>query len=220
MKRQTIVAVSPRPDEHGAVKSVLSSVVALGVCPPRLDRLSITPGFRARHAASVLAALILAVRAILSAQNYFSAQSLLPEQAQKPQGIPVYTIKIEAVESEQVKLPAEFRMALYENLIEEVRKTGKFLLVYRSGERVPEGGPDLVVLRTRVEGFKEGSQRKREVTTVAGATSIKVRAQVAARDGRLLVDRDVEGRVRFFGDNLRATFNLSKAIAKILRESL
>ncbi len=184
------------------------------------ERRQTTRSLRTRLVANLVAVLILGLCASFSAQNYFSGLARLPDKARKPQGIPAYAIQIEAVESEAVKLPAEFRMALYENLIEEVRKTGKFLLVYRSGERVPEGGPDLVVLRTRVEGFKEGNQRKRDVTTVAGATSIKVRVEVAARDGRQLLDRQVEGKVRFFGDNLRATYNLSKAVAKILREFL
>jgi len=42
---------------------------------------------------------------------------------------------------------------------------------------------------------------------------------VAGRDGNLLVDRKVEGKVRFFGDNLRATYDLSKAVSKILLET-
>ncbi len=140
-------------------------------------------------------------------------------QAQRPRKFSASAIQIEAVDSQAVKLPAEFRVALYENLIKEVSKTGKFRQVYRSGDRGAANVPDLVVLRTTVKGFKEGSQRAREVTTVTGATSLKVRVQIVAQDGRVLVDRDVEGKVRFFGDNLRATYNLSKSVGKICRET-
>lgn len=140
-----------------------------------------------------------------------------PEQA-KPAKISASAIQILKVESDEVKLPAAFQMALYENLIEEVQKSGKFQRVYRDGERGAADVPDLVTLRSTVRGFKQGSARARQVTTVAGATSIQVHVQVATRDGQLLVDRDVEGKVRFFGENLRVTYNFAKSVAKILRE--
>ena len=148
-----------------------------------------------------------------------AAREKSPGRAQTPGKFSASAIQIAKIESEEVKLPAEFQMALYENLVEEVRKTGRFQRVYRDGERGAGDVPDLVTLRSTVRGFKEGSARARQVTTVAGATSIKVRLQIAARDGRLLVDRDVAGKVRFFGENLRATYNLAKGVAKIIRET-
>src|SRR5690348_13860658 len=78
-------------------------------------------------------------------------------------------IQIERVESDDVALPAEFRVAIYENLVDQVGKTGKFRHVYRSGDRTAADAKDLLILRTRVVGFQQGSQKKREVTTVAGA---------------------------------------------------
>jgi len=69
-----------------------------------------------------------------------------------------------------------------------------------------------------VEKFAEGSQTKREVTTIAGATKVDVSATVTARDGRVLLDLNLTGKVRFFGDNLSATNDLAKRIAKLLRE--
>jgi hypothetical protein len=127
-------------------------------------------------------------------------------------------IQIEPVESKEAALPAEFRMAIYENLIEAVSKTGKFAHVYRSGDRTAAGTPDLLISRTRVEGFKQGSQKQREVTTVAGATSIKTSVQVVTRDGRTVVDREVEGKVRFFGENLNATSDFAKKAAQAISE--
>ncbi len=213
----------------GAALADLPPGAELGVCLPRRERRRTTRvanhrsvgrkprsasySFRVGTLSPLLAALTLVLCATLAGQAH------PPGQAQGQRKIPTYVIQIEKVESGEVKLPAEFRLALYENLIEEVRKTGRFLDVYRSGARVPEDGPELLVLRAKVEGFKAGSQRKREVTTVAGATSIKVRVQVAALDGRMLVDRGVEGKVRFIGDNLRATYNWSKSVAKILRQT-
>jgi hypothetical protein len=128
-------------------------------------------------------------------------------------------IQIEPVEIGEVNMPPEFRAAVYEYLIAEVSKSGKFQHVYRSGDGAAGDVPDLVTLRMKVKGFKQGSERMRQVTTVAGATSVDLGVQVIGRDGKVLVDRDVEGKVRFFGGNLRATYNFSKKVAAILPQS-
>jgi hypothetical protein len=128
-------------------------------------------------------------------------------------------IQIEAVESDDAALPLEFRVAIYEDLVKEVGKSGKFQQVYRSGDRRAVGVPDLLTLHTRVVGFKHGSAKKREVTTVAGATIIKTDVQLVARDRRTLMDRQVEGKVRLFGGNLNATRDLAKKVAKLIRQT-
>lgn len=128
-------------------------------------------------------------------------------------------IQIEPVEVGDVNMPPEFRIAVYENLIAAVSKSGKFQHVYRGGDRAAGDVPDLVIVRMRVKGFKQGSERTREVTTVAGATTVDLGLQVTSRDGKVLMDRDVEGKVRFFGGNLRATYDFSKKVAEILRRS-
>jgi len=126
-------------------------------------------------------------------------------------------VQIEPVESKEAALPPEFRVAIYENLIYEVGRTGKFQHVYRSGDRAAADAPDLLMVRTRVEGFKQGSQKQREVTTVAGATTIKTNVRVVTRDGRTVVNRQVEGKVRFFGENLNATGDFAKKTAEMMR---
>jgi hypothetical protein len=131
--------------------------------------------------------------------------------------IPASAIQIERVESDEAALPPEFRVAIYENLVNEVGKTGKFQHVYRSGDRAAAGTPDLLILHARVVGFKQGSQKQREVTTVAGATIIKTRVQVVTREGRTVVNREVEGKVRFFGENLNATSDFAKKVAEMIR---
>lgn len=128
-------------------------------------------------------------------------------------------IQILYVQTGDLRLPPEFQVALYENLIEEVQKTKKFQRVFRDGDKDAEQWKDLVTLRSEVRGFTEGSARARQVTTVAGATKIKVRLQISTREGRMIVDRDVDGNVRFFGENLRATYNFAKSAAKIIREN-
>jgi len=129
-------------------------------------------------------------------------------------------IRIEQVDAGDVLIPMEFRVAIYESLLDLVRQTAKFKQVYRAGDRQADSVQDLVTLKTKIEKFQEGSQTKREVTTVSGATKVDVSATVVAKDGRVLLEQNLTGKVRFFGENLGATNDLAKRIAKLLREKL
>ena len=97
------------------------------------------------------------------------------------------------VQSEGIKLPEEFQVALYENLIQQLKKNSGFAQILRDGDRNTRGVPDVVVMRTTVTSFKEGSERKRQVTTVAGATSMTVHCQFRDSSGKVLLERDITG---------------------------
>lgn len=142
-----------------------------------------------------------------------SAQSATP-----PTPLRASAIQIQQIQSEDVRLPAEFQMSMYEHVVEEVSKTKRFEHVYRDGDHDAAGAPDLVTLRCTVTGFKQGSARERQVTTVAGATSITVHLEFTDKNGQKLFENDVKGNVRFFGENLRATYNFSKQVAAVVRQ--
>jgi len=122
-------------------------------------------------------------------------------------------------QSDEIELPAEFQIALYENLVRQLEKKG-FAHVYRDSDRNAANIADLVVLRSVVRGFKAGSERTRQVTTFAGATSITVHCSFTTRDGQVLLEQDVNGKVRFFGGNLRATHDFAKKASKIAEQNL
>jgi hypothetical protein len=123
------------------------------------------------------------------------------------------------IESNEIKLPAEFQISLYENLIEQLQKNGGFQHVYRQGDRNALGAADLVVLRSTVHGFKQGSEMARQVTTVAGKTSIDVHCQFTDKDGKSILEHDLKGKVMFFGGNLRATLDFAKKAAKLAHDN-
>lgn len=129
-------------------------------------------------------------------------------------------IVIEPVGAGDVVIPAEFRLAIYERLVERITQMGKFQRVFRSGDKAAEGFPNLVTLHTTVLKFKEGSQMKREITRVLGATRVDVSATVTGPDGKAMLDRSVQGKVRFFGENLGVTNDIAKRITKALQESI
>jgi hypothetical protein len=137
----------------------------------------------------------------------------------KPVKIKASAMQVDMIHSDEIKLPAEFQVSMYEDLIRQLQKKGGFAHVYREGDRNAANATDLVILRSNVTGFKEGSQRKREVTTVAGETSIKIHCVFSDKNGKTLLEADVTGKVRFFGGNLRATYDFAKATTKIARDN-
>jgi len=155
----------------------------------------------------------LAAFSMLAASANVSGQT-----AAKPK-LSASAIQISMVETNDIPIPAEFRFAVYERLVERVQASGAFSKVYRTGDHAADGVSDLVTLHTRVEGFKEGSQTVRELTTVLGATSVDITASVTAKDGHELMSKKITGRVRFFGENLGVTNDLSKRITKLVSDA-
>ena|SRR5579863_3106520 len=147
------------------------------------------------------------------------ACAIAPAQTAPKPKLSAPAVQIAMVEAGDIQIPAEFRFAVYERLVERVRASGAFPKVYRTGDRAADGIPELVTLHTKVESFKEGSQTKRELTTVLGATKVEVTASVTARDGHTLMDQKIIGRVRFFGENLGVTNDLAKRITKLVGET-
>ena len=132
---------------------------------------------------------------------------------------PLISIQVLMTQSDEIKLPAEFQISLYENLIQQLEKKGGFQHVYRDGDKNAAGTADLVVLHSTVRGFKKGSEMARQVTSVTGKTSIDVHCQFTDKDGKSLLENDLNGKVMFFGGNLRATFDFAKKAEKLAHDN-
>jgi hypothetical protein len=156
------------------------------------------------------------VTAILFTGNLGRAQQ---KDQKNPAKISASAIQILPVHSDEVKIPAEFQMAVYEHLITELQKSGKFQHVFRDGDHAAADVPDLITLQTNVTGFKKGSEKARQVTTVSGSTSITIHCSFVDKSGKVQLERDLTGKVRFFGGNLRATYDFAKKVAKVVEES-
>src|SRR5580704_9080249 len=115
-----------------------------------------------------------------------------------------------------VTVPAEFRYAVYEALVDRVENSGVFSNVYRSGDHRAEAVKDLVTLYTDVDKFKQGNQTERELVTVMGATKITVTVTLTRHEGAVQLSYKVDGTVRFFGENLGVTLDLARRIARLL----
>jgi hypothetical protein len=178
----------------------------------------LTPAaFRSNFSTALGAAVLLMVASFLSPPSSLGKPGPAPQQ---PQKLTASAIQLERSDApDDLVIPEDTRVAVYENVILQLNKTKKFQHVYRSGDRTADSVPDLVILRVVPQAFKAGSQKQREVTTVTGATSIKVKVQFASRDGKILREKVLEGKVRFYGENLRATYDLAKKVAAAVNET-
>ena len=130
-----------------------------------------------------------------------------------------WTVQVSKVNPGAVGLSRSFQVAIYENLLQELSKTKRFKGVLRDGDQKAANATDLLILKTVVEKYTAGSETRRAVTTVTGATKLTVHTQLSTPDGKIILERTVHGNVRFMGSNLRATYNLARNIAKTIKNS-
>jgi hypothetical protein len=130
-----------------------------------------------------------------------------------------WSLQVAKVDPGNVGLEPSFQIAIYESLLDELSKRKQFKQVLRDGDRNASNVLDLLTLKTTVEKYTAGSETQRAVTTVSGATKLIVRSQLCTRDGRVILERTVNGNVRLLGSNLRATHNLARNVAKTIDQS-
>jgi hypothetical protein len=167
----------------------------------------------------MLAAVMITV--IFALPRQLPAQTAAPKSGHDKKGSSAaqWSVQVDKVDPGDVVLASSFQIAIYENLFDEMSKTKRFKQVLRSGDHEASTTPNLLILKTAVQAYTAGSETKRAVTTVTGATKLNVRTQLVTPDGRVILERVVNGNVRFLGSNLRATLNLARNVAKEIKKA-
>jgi len=173
-----------------------------------------------KRVASVLLALVIVTITVahppqLPAQTAEAKSSSSRDSSRAAQ----WSVQVIKVDAGDITLAPSFQIAIYESLLDELNKTKRFRQVLRDGDRNAGDVSDLLILKTSVQKYTAGSETRRAVTTVSGATKLTVRSQLCARDGHIILERTVNGNVRFMGSNLRATHNLARNVAKAIKQS-
>ena len=163
-----------------------------------------------RTCSGLLSVLVLMIQAALPPQTLAGSNQAAVGQ---------WSVLVDKVDPGDVGLEPAFRVGIYENLLEELAKTRQFKQVFRSGDRNANNLPELLILKTVVQNYTPGSETRRAVTTVSGATKLSVRSQLCTPEGKVVLERVVNGNVRFFGGNLRATHNLARNVADAIKQS-
>jgi hypothetical protein len=138
-----------------------------------------------------------------------------PEEFQEGQ---TWSVQVDRVDPGATTVDPCFSDAIYENLLQKLSKSKEFKHVFRGGDRNANVS-GVLVLKTLVEKYSPGSETRRAVTTVTGATKLKVHIQLVTRNGRVVLERAAEGNVRFIGDNLGATNKVANNTVKILKRT-
>ena len=146
----------------------------------------------------------------LAAEQSTAGDSVQPQE---------WSVQVDRVDPANTTLDPCFSDAIYENLLRELGKSKQFKQVFRSGDRTADDVSSVLVLKVLIEGYSPGSETKRAVTTFGGATKLKVRVQLVTRQGRVVMERAVQGNVRFMGDNLKATNKVASNTTKTLKGS-
>ena len=128
-----------------------------------------------------------------------------------------WSIEVDEVDPGEVFIEPAFRAAIYENLLHEVAKVKTFQQVFRNGDGDANSAARLLILKIRVEKYTPGSETRRAVTTISGATRVTVRSQLCTRQGQIVWERVVTANVRFIGGNLRVTNNLARNVAREMK---
>jgi len=145
-----------------------------------------------------------------------------PPQRTREESLPAgkWSVQVAQVDPGSTSLDPSVSDAIYENLLGELNKSKQFESVFRDGDRSSNDTSALLILKTVVEKYSPGSETRRAVTTVAGATKLTIHVQLVTRDGRVVLERAVAANVRFIGDNLKATNKVANNTAKLLKRSL
>jgi hypothetical protein len=130
-----------------------------------------------------------------------------------------WSVQVDRVDPAATTLDSCFSNAIYEDLVRQLNESKQFNDVFRSGDRDAHSVSGILILKTQVEKYSPGSETRRAVTTVSGATKIKVRVQLVTPNGEVVLDRTAAGDVRFMGDNLKAADEVANNTAKLLKRS-
>jgi hypothetical protein len=167
-----------------------------------------------------------------------SALAVSPTE-KKNGGSQQWSLRVDSVDTGDVSVDSYFESALHKNLLRELAKTKRFKQVLLSGDRSANNVPDLLTLKMTVQEYAPGNETHRATLGDAGVLGVvaegflrlcawsavsevnklSARIQLYTREGELVLDRVVEGDVRFMGDNSRATHNLAHNVALTLKRS-
>ena len=113
-------------------------------------------------------------------------------------------------------VPAAFPVAIYEELIARLAKSGEFTRIWRQGDTRID--PSVQVLHIDIQGFKKGSERRRSLVPFWGSTTIKSNVQLRDHAQNVLLEKQINAAVRFHGENMGAGHGLCKKVEKALNK--
>ncbi len=131
------------------------------------------------------------------------------------------SVVIEPIEASAVELPAEYRVLLYEGIVDQLRDRDTPYSYFRAGSLEGLSCPAMK-LRITVTDFVKGSQALRAETgplgMFVGKTSVSVHIELTAYDGHSLLSTDMTNSKRMDTASLGVATSVAKAVSKKIRK--
>jgi hypothetical protein len=137
------------------------------------------------------------------------------------------SILVAPIDSQDVDVPAEYRLLIYERLITDLQHKLVDYAVYRSGDPAAGPGCTALTLHFTVTEFKKGDEAERGTVGMfglfIGTTSISYRLTLDGSHGAILLDKTLQGSRR--GDHESLTLadmiatRTSKKVDKAVNDS-
>ena len=124
---------------------------------------------------------------------------------------------------EKLQMPPEYRVLLYEHLIESLHRMKSADSFYRSGDASAGTGCTAYVLSLRVKAFKKGNEVLRATTEPVGAfiatTVLGYGVQLRDRSGTVIFEDSGKKKVMLSSDSVGVTQAVAKRISGRLEKS-
>jgi hypothetical protein len=145
---------------------------------------------------------------------------------QRPENVPINcdeaspskTLLIATVDDNGQKLPAEYRVLLYEQLIAEVQKSYAVGTVLRVGDLAANCAS--ATLHVSVSGFKKGNEKLRSSTgpigLFVGGTSVAVSTRLFDRYGIVVFEKSLKSSQHGDSDSLGVAREVAQSVSKHL----
>jgi hypothetical protein len=133
------------------------------------------------------------------------------------------TLKVASIATAGESIPAEYRVLLYEQLVQRLRSGTIFAAVYRDGDDSAAAECPGYNLTLTLDTFKKGNAALRASTGpvgfFVGATSLKFHALVQDAKGGTLLDKDFTVSKRGDSDSLDVTDKIARELTKELAKA-
>jgi hypothetical protein len=134
------------------------------------------------------------------------------------------TLEVSAFSDSEAEIPGEYRAALYEQLVEQLRMDKGFSAVYRDGDESAAATCSQFTLTVTIQSFRKGNAVVRASSGMIGnmfaATKLSFHMALRDRDGRAVYEGDVKAAAKGDHDSLDVALKIAKQTVKKLNRQM
>jgi hypothetical protein len=133
------------------------------------------------------------------------------------------TIRVTSIAVQGEPVPTEYKVLLYDQLLDQLREQGIFAGIYRAEDDSNAAECPQYVLTVTVDAFKKGNAALRASTGpvgfFVGTTSFKVQSRAEDSHGKVLFDKNFHVSERGDTESLNVTGKIAKTVTRNLKKA-